>query len=42
MGQGAAKRIVSPDDSSMMLFGPGVKNITVANITKAISSDCDR
>src|ERR1700682_3577446 len=30
-----------PDASSMMLFGPGVKNITVANITKAISSECD-
>src|SRR5258707_3778111 len=25
----------------MMLFGPGVKNITVANNTKAIRSDCD-
>jgi hypothetical protein len=25
----------------MMLFGPGVKNITVANITKAIRSECD-
>jgi hypothetical protein len=32
---------VSPDDSSMMLFGPGVKNITVANMTKAIRSECD-
>src|SRR3954447_14551804 len=32
---------VSPDDSSMMLFGPGVKNITVANTTKATSSGCD-
>jgi hypothetical protein len=25
----------------MMLFGPGVKNITVANMTKAIKSECD-
>ena len=25
----------------MMLFGPGVKNITVANMTKAIRSECD-
>src|SRR5512141_853886 len=32
---------VSPEDSSMTLFGPGVKNITTANITKAIRSDCD-
>ena len=32
---------VSPEDSSMMLFGPGVKNITVANSTKAIRSECD-
>jgi hypothetical protein len=24
-----------------MLFGPGVKNITVANITKAMKSECD-
>jgi hypothetical protein len=24
-----------------MLFGPGVKNITVANMTKAIRSECD-
>jgi hypothetical protein len=23
------------------LFGPGVKNITVANMTKAIKSECD-
>src|ERR1700681_1081056 len=30
-----------PDASSMMLCGPGVKNITVANMTKAISSECD-
>src|ERR1700720_713021 len=32
---------VSPDDSSMMLFGPGVKNITAANTTKAMKSGCD-
>src|SRR2546430_13272826 len=32
---------VSPDDSSMMLFGPGVKNITTAKITKAKRSECD-
>ena len=32
---------VSPEDSSMTLFGPGVKNITTANITKAIRSGCD-
>jgi len=25
----------------MTLFGPGVKNITVAKITKAISNECD-
>src|ERR1700746_662443 len=30
-----------PDDSTMMLFGPGVKNITVANTTKAMRSGCD-
>src|ERR1700704_4146199 len=32
---------VSPDDNSMMLFGPGVKNITAANIIKVIKSGCD-
>ena len=36
-----AEAEVSPDDNSMVLFGPGVKNITVANSTKAISSECD-
>src|SRR6201996_580925 len=32
---------VTPDDSTRMLFGPGVKAITVANTTKAIKSGCD-
>src|SRR6476660_139819 len=32
---------VSPEDSSMTLFGPGVKNITAANTTKAMKSGCD-
>src|SRR6266702_8013752 len=32
---------VSPEDSSMTLLGPGVKNITAANTTKAIKSGCD-
>src|SRR6266849_8088282 len=40
-GRVGRKPYVSPDDSSMMLFGPGVKNITVANTTKATKSDCD-
>src|SRR5450755_2795570 len=32
---------VSPEDSSMTLFGPGVKYITAANTIKAIRSGCD-
>src|SRR3954447_13436217 len=40
-GMVGRKPCVSPDDSSMMLFGPGVKNITVANMTKAMKSGCD-
>src|SRR6202051_3587788 len=35
------KPCVNPDDSSMTLFGPGVKNITAANTTKAMKSGCD-
>jgi len=34
-GKVRRKPKVSPDDSTMMLFGPGVKNITMANTTKA-------
>src|ERR1700737_1885333 len=40
-GRVRRKPCVSPEDSSMTLFGPGVKNITTANKTKAIRSDCD-
>src|ERR1700688_2947120 len=40
-GSVGRKPCVSPEDSSMTLFGPGVKNITTANITKAIRSGCD-
>src|SRR3954470_21850622 len=40
-GMVGRKPYVSPDDSSMMLFGPGVKNITTANMTKAIRSEFD-
>src|ERR1700730_11501170 len=40
-GSGRRNPEVRPDDSNMMLFGPGVKNITVANTTKAMNSDCD-
>src|SRR3981081_4548631 len=40
-GMERRKPWVSPDDSNMMLFGPGVKNITTANKTNAMRSDCD-
>jgi hypothetical protein len=30
---------VSPEDSSMTLFGPGVMNITAAKMTNAIKSE---
>src|SRR6202790_4054697 len=40
-GRVRRKPCVSPEDSSMTLFGPGVKNITAANRTKAIRSGCD-
>src|SRR5207237_5548195 len=40
-GSERRKPYVRPDDSSMMLFGPGVKNITRANMRKAMKSGCD-
>ena len=35
----AEPETVSPEDSSMMLFGPGVMNITAAKMTKPIKSE---
>src|SRR5689334_6010847 len=40
-GSVGRKPCVSPDESSITLFGPGVKNMTVANTTNANRSDCD-
>src|SRR3954447_783223 len=40
-GSVGRKPCVRPDESSMTLFGPGVKNITVANTTNANRSEWD-